>query len=157
MAFVNDQSCECTLSQLDLFTVPPTQTSVVSGQWAEFFPVSSITSDTAPIEFNINGGDEYLDMSSTILQIQAKITKEDGTDLEEGDQIGPVNLFLQSLFSQIDISLNGRLISHSSSTYGYRALFETLLNYGKDATESQLTLSLFYKDSGGKMDVANPL
>ena len=157
MAFVHDQSCECTLSQLDLFSVPPTQTSVVGGQWTEFFPVSSITSDTAPIEFNINGGDDYLDLSSTILQVQAKIVKEDGSDLEDDDQIGPVNLFLQSMFSQVDVSLNGRLVSHSSSTYGYRAILETMLNYGKGATESQLTSSLFYKDTGGKMNIVNPL
>ena len=156
MAFVHDQSCECTLSQLDLFTVPPTQTSVVNGAWTEFFPVSSITSDTAPIEFNINGGDEYLDMSSTILQVQVKVTNADGTILEDQDAVGPVNLLLQSLFSQVDISLNGCLVSHSSSTYPYRAMFETLLNYGKDATESQLTSSLFYKDTASKMDNPNP-
>ena len=96
-------------------------------------------------------------MSSTILQVQVKIIKDDGSNLEDTDQIGPVNLFLQSMFSQVDVSLNGRLVSHSSSTYGYRALLETLLNYGKDATESQLTSSLFYKDTAGKMDVTNPL
>ncbi|XP_072014879.1 uncharacterized protein F54H12.2-like [Amphiura filiformis] len=157
MAFVHDQSCECTLSQLDLFTVPPTQTSVVSGMWTEFFPVSSITSDTAPLEFNINGGDEYLDMSSTILQVQAKITRANGNDLEAQDQVGPINLFLHSLFSQVDISINGRLVSHSSSTYTYRALFESLLNYDKNSTETQLTTGLFYKDTPTKMDVANPL
>ena len=150
MAFVHDQSCECTLSQLDLFSVSPTQTSVVGGQWTEFFPVSSITSDTGHIKFNISGGDDYLDLSSTILQVQAKIIREDGSNLEDTDQIGPVNLYLQSMFSQIDVPLNGRLVYHSSSTYGYRALLDTLLNYGEDATESQVTSSLFYKDTPGK-------
>ena len=31
MAFVDEQSCECTKSELDLFSVPPTQTSMESG------------------------------------------------------------------------------------------------------------------------------
>ncbi len=156
MAFVHDQSCECTLSSLDIFTVPPTQTSVVNGAWSEFFPVSSINSDTAPIEFNINAGDEYLDMSSTILQVQAKITNADGTDLDDQTPVGPVNLLLHSIFSQVDVSLNGSLVSHSSSTYPYRALMETILNYGKDATESQLASALFFKDTSYKMDNCNP-
>ena len=54
MAFVHEQSCECTKSELDLFSVPPTQTSIESGTWAEYHPLSSIT-DGAPIEFEVSG------------------------------------------------------------------------------------------------------
>lgn len=71
--------------------------------------------------------------------------------------MGPTNLFLHSLFSQVDVSLNERLISSSTNTYAYRALLETLLNYGDEAKKSQLTMSLFYKDTPGKMDTVNPL
>jgi len=31
MAFVSNQSCECLKFELDLFSVPPTQTSVENG------------------------------------------------------------------------------------------------------------------------------
>lgn len=71
--------------------------------------------------------------------------------------MGPTNLFLHSLFSQVDVSLNERLISSSTNTYAYRAMLETLLNYGDEAKKSQLTMSLFYKDTPGKMDTVNPL
>jgi len=54
-----------------------------------------------------------------------------------------VNLFLHSLFSQVDISLNGTLITASTSTYPYRAMLETLLSYGEDAKTSQLTSALY--------------
>lgn len=156
MAFIHDQSCECTLSQLDLFTIPATQTSVLAGTWTEFYPVASLNSDTAPLEFNINGSDEYIDLSNTMLQLKVKITKADGSNLDAGEEVGPVNAFLHSLFSQVDVTLNGRLVSQSSSLYGYRAYLESLLNYGKDAQESQLTAGLFYKDTNGKLDVTNP-
>jgi hypothetical protein len=33
---------------------------------------------------------------------------------------------------------------------------ETLLNYGPSAKDSQLTASLYYKDTAGKMDAADP-
>ena len=36
-------------------------------------------------------------------------------------------------------------------------MLETLLNYGDEAKKSQLTKTLFYKDTPGKMDTVNPL
>ena len=71
--------------------------------------------------------------------------------------MGPVNLFLHSLFSQMDVSLNERLISPSTNTYPYRVMIETLLRYGGDAKSSQLSMALFYKDTPGKMDVVDPV
>jgi hypothetical protein len=61
------------------------------------------------------------------------------------------------MFSQVDISLNGTLITSSTNTYAYRAYIETLLSYGLEAKSSQLTSALFYKDDAGKMDRSNPL
>jgi len=66
--------------------------------------------------------------------------------------VGPVNLFLHIMFSQVDISLNGTLITSSTNTYPYRAVLETLLSYGQDAKTSQLTSALFYKDQASVMD-----
>ncbi|CAH3126509.1 unnamed protein product [Porites lobata] len=157
MAFVYHESRECTKSELDLFTIPATQTSIHKGQWIEYHPLSNIT-DNGPIEFNVSGtGEEYLDLARTQLYVKAKITKANGTALDADIQVGPVNLFLHSLFSQVDVSLNERLISGSTNTYPYRAMIESLLNYGEEAKTSQLSMAMFYKDTAGKMNVVNPL
>ena len=55
--------------------------------------------------------------------------------------VGPTNLLLNSLFSQVDVFFNDKLISSSSNTYAYRAYLETLLNYGKAAKNHNLLLS----------------
>jgi hypothetical protein len=142
---------------LDLFSIPATQTSVESGMYVDYHPVSSITSGT-PIEFDVNAtGEDYLDLSNSLLHVRAKIVKANGDDLEAASSVGPVNNFLHSLFSQVDVSLNGTLITSSTNTYAYRAYIETLLSYGSDAKSSQLTSALFYKDEAGKMDKPNPL
>ena len=157
MAFVHHESRECTKSELDLFTIPATQTSITKGQWIEYHPLSNIT-DSGSIEVNVSGtGEEYLDLEKTQLFVKAKITKANSTALDPNTQVGPVNLFLHSLFSQVDVSLNERLISPSTNTYPYRAMVETLLNYGEEAKTSQLSMALFYKDTPGKMDVVNPV
>ena len=157
MAFIHEGSCECTKSELDLFSVPPTQTSIDSGTFVEYRPISSI-SDGAPIEFDVSSsGEDYIDFSNSYIHIKAKILNLDGTDLVAADTVGPVNNLLHSLFSQVDISLNGTLITNSTNTYPYRAYIEDLLSYGSSAKKTQLTAALFYKDEAGKMDDANPL
>ena len=117
MAFVHHESQECTKSELDLFTIPATQTSITKGQWIEYHPLSNIT-DSSPIECNVSGsGEEYLDLARTLLFLKAEITKANGTALDLNEPVGPVNLFQHALFSQVDVSLNEQLISPSTNTY----------------------------------------
>ena len=152
MAFAHDMSCECTKSELDLFSVPPTQTSMEHGSWVEYHPLTTV-SDGSPIEFDVSGtGDDYIDFANTMVYVKVKVTQANGNNLADDAEVGPVNLFLHSLFSQVDISLNGALITSSTNTYPYRAMLETLLSYGQDAKTSQLTSALYYKDTAGNMD-----
>ena len=144
MAFVHHDSQECTKSELDLFTIPATQTSITKGQWIEYHLLRNIK-DSGPVEFDVSGtGEEYLDLARTQLFVKARITKANGNALDPNAEVGSVNLFLQSLFSQVDVSLNERLISPSTNTYPYRAMIETLLNYGEDAKTSQLSMAISF-------------
>ncbi|XP_035231451.1 uncharacterized protein F54H12.2-like [Stegodyphus dumicola] len=153
MAFLLKDSPECTKSELDLFSLPPTQTVIERGQWVEFHPLANV-SEGSPVEFNISGsGDEYLDLSQTQLYVKVKILKSDGKPLTAESKVGPVNLFLHSMFSQVDISLNERLVSSSNNTYPYRAMIEKLLNHGFDTKTSQLSSEMFFKDTAGRMNV----
>ncbi|GBP28286.1 Uncharacterized protein F54H12.2 [Eumeta japonica] len=138
--------------ELDLFALPSTQTSIESGQWVHYKPISSL-SDDGPIEFNVPGtGDDYIDLSHTLLHIKAKVITQDGSTIAPSSNVAPVNNWLHSLFSQLDVYLNQKLISPPNNTYAYRAYIETLLNYGPAAKESHLTCSLWYEDSAGKMN-----
>ncbi len=55
----------------------------------------------------------------------------------------------------IVIELNGTKVSSSNINYPYRAIFETLLNYGEDAKKSVLQSQLFYKDDSSQMDTTS--
>jgi len=154
MAFVSDFSCECVKTELDLFTVPPTQTSIQQeAEWVEYQPLTSILGN-APIEFSVIGsGEEYIDLSNNVmLYVRAKITRNNNTNLAEDSTSAPVNLLLHIMYNQVDISLNGTLINSSTNTYPYRCMLETLLSYGEDAKKSQLCAEFFYKDQAGNMD-----
>jgi hypothetical protein len=152
MAFVSECSHECAIEQCDLFSVAPTQTSIQSSTNVDYHPLSSLN-DGPNIEFEISGsGGEYLDLSRSYLHVKAKVTQANGADLPNDDDVAPVNNFLHSMFSQVDITLNGTQISSSTNTYAYRAIIETLLSFSTDAKLSQLTLSLYYKDQSSRMN-----
>ena len=145
-------ACECVKSELDLFGLPLLQTSIVEGQWVEHHPIASIT-ENGPLEFFVSGsGDDYIDLANTYLYVQAKIVKEDDTHLTATDVAVPVNNWMHSLFSQVDVSLNETLITPSSQTYPYRAYVENLISHGDDAKESQLGSVLWFKDTKKHMD-----
>jgi hypothetical protein len=153
--FHSEGLCKCASNELDLFSVPLTQMSVESGKFVEYRPVSTLMNGL-PIEFDIaSSGDDFIDFANSYILVKVKITKANGNNLDDNDAVGPVNNFLHSLFSQVDVSLNGTLITNSSNTYPYRAYIENLLSYGPAARRSQLTACLFYKDAAGKMDKAN--
>ena len=99
----------------------------------------------------------YTDLSRSYLHVKAKITAADGENLGADVQVGPVNLWMHALFSQVEVFLNNKLVTPSSTAYPYRAYIETVLNFSKDAKDSHLTSALFYKDKASKMDNVNPL
>ena len=153
MAFVHRQSCEGVKSELDLFAVPLTQTSIEDGRWIEHQPLTSLDSG-GPIEFILPGtGDASIDLANTYLLIRAKVVRAVGTELAPDTPVAPVNNWLHYLFSQVDVYLNDTLVTPSSNfTYPFRAYVDTLLSYGAEAKTTQLTSQLWYKDTAGHMD-----
>ena len=145
MAFVHRQSCEGVNSEFDIFTVPPTASSI-----AIWWPLSD---SGGPIVFLLPGsGDDYLDLANTYLHMQAKVTRGEGSELDVNDPVGPMNNWLLSMFSQVDVYLNGTLVTSSTNTYPYRAYIETLLRYGDDAKVTQLMSQLRHKNTATHMD-----
>ena len=156
MKRVHPHSDDCGKSEMMLFSVPPTQNEINKCKYTETFPVASL-SDNAPIEFHVPGnGEQYIDLARLQLHLRCKITKADGSDIDAGAKVAPVNLMLHSLFSQVNVLLNEKLISGSSNTYPFKAYIETLLTHGNGIKTSELTAGLFYKDTAGQMNVADP-
>ena len=160
MSYVHPFSKRCDKSEIDLFSVPPTQQSLERGRWIDYAPLSSVENTDSPINFLVTGTDEYIDLSKTILTVTGKIVKENNDAVLDGAQqadVAPVNNFLHSLFKQVDVYLNGKQVTPAMGTYPYRAYIETLLNYDVSAKESQFSSALYYKDTATKMDEAGSL
>jgi hypothetical protein len=86
MNFVHSRSQECAKSEIDLFSVPPTQISLEKGHWIDHQPVSSLADD-GTITFLSPDTEDYVDLARTILVIRAKVTKADGTNLGANEKV----------------------------------------------------------------------
>lgn len=133
-------------SELSLFDLPPTLTAVQDAYFAEIRPLSQISNEV-PLEFKIAASNtlDYIDLASSQLYVKLKVIKADGKDLDGSSKVGPVNLFLQSLFSTVEVTLQNK-VTLTCTNNPYRAMIQMLLKYGADADTSQLTTQLFIKD-----------
>lgn len=143
-------------SELSLFELPPTQTAVSDIYFHEIRPLSQLSGD-GPIEFRISGQNslDYLDLAGSQLYVKLKVKKGNGSKMVSTDKVGPVNLFLQALFSTTEVTLQNKAII-TSNYNPYRAMFETLLNFGQDAKSSQLLSQLFIKDDSDHPEDTDP-
>jgi hypothetical protein len=116
------------------------------GRYETHHPIATL-SPTAPIEFHCPASvDQYIDLGRTLLRVKLKVTKADGSNLDEDAKVSTVNLLLHSLFSQVDVSLNGQLCSASVNTYPFTAYIQTLLSHGKESATSWLQAEGYYPD-----------
>ena len=87
----------------------------------EYNPIATLD-DRSSIEFSVSGsGQGYLDAANTQLYDKARITQADGSAIADDAQVGPINLFLHSLFYDVEVSLNETPETSSNNTYAYRA------------------------------------
>ena len=149
---VHKDSNDCGSSSLDLFLLPPTQSSFQKGKPINYHPITSL-SGGGPKEFKVSGsGKEFLDLAQSYLYLKVKVSKADGTNLDGASKVGFANYSIASLFNQVDVILGGKLISSATNTYAHCSILEALLNYDKDAAESQLGCGLFCKDTAEQME-----
>ena len=141
-------------SELDLFTVPPTQVGIERGSWVEIFPINTVTSE-GPYQFRVSADPLLLDLSSNYIHMVVEVCKADGSAAAKtatNYSVSPINLFGKTFFKQVKVWLNSKLAYDSNDTYMYRAYIETLLSFGSDAKNSQLQTSLYSKDTSGKFE-----
>ena len=142
---------------LAIFQSPVVDTGVESVEWVGFRPVSQL-SGGGPIEFNIPGhSTSYIDLKRTRLHIKVRILKADGTPVGPDNNVALVNLPLQTMWSQVDVKLQNQVISPNiGNNYSYKSLLDVLLFNEEDPKLTQLQSQLYFMDTHGYMDDANP-
>ncbi len=152
---ISNKSQTSAKSELELFDVPPTQTTVVETIPIELLPTNALT-DSGPYEFRLPPDNLMLDLYHNELYMRLKIV-DDGDDALAAVQnvhpaVGPINLIDKTPFSHAKLYINGKLVEDSGDRYAYRVFLETELNLGNDAKLSHLQSSLYFADGTAHMN-----
>lgn len=71
MLFPQPSSPDCCKSELDFFTMSPTQTSITDSNFKSVNPENSLTNVDMPVEFHIpDSSENYLDPSNSFLYLK---------------------------------------------------------------------------------------
>ena len=137
---------------LQLFSAAEVERAIDNQFMVEYLPSSSLKNSNDFISFDIAGdGGKLINLAKTKIKISCRITLKDGSPIATpANNISTVNLTLHSLFSQIQIALNGVSPSQSvGAHYSFKSVLDYLLEKNSDFLESHGTGSGFFKDDIG--------
>src|SRR5271156_3492379 len=142
--------------QLDLFSTRVYQNELFGAEYITFRPPNNL--DNGPIDFIMKDTREYFDLSETMLSLKLKIVNSDDTAIPTvsgKDDVAFVNNVMHSVFSDVQIMINGRSVEGvEDGLYPYKAYIHNLFTYSKDAQAQELFSQGFVRDEYDKMDAA---
>ena len=139
--------------QTDLFDPVTIEKGILGGRTQVFRPLSE--NNEGPFQFNLEsqGPSQYLKLNSIRLGGKCRIVKNDGSNIDNGEDLSICNLFPQSLFKSVEPEFNNILVTDLASPLShYQAYIQTLLSYTPDAQFTQLQGQMFIPDEAGKFD-----
>ena len=111
------QSNQVISPALKVFEVPPTDISIESYRMVTIQPT---TTGINPMEFIIPALDDHVDLNRSYFTMHLLLKKTDGNNIAVADKLWPANNLAHTIINQIDLRLNGTLISPQSDTYHYK-------------------------------------
>ena len=141
------KSDEAITTDLLLWDIPRTETSVEDVETIEIYPINSIEKSET-IDFEIPGF-RALMLKSVDLIVKFNILTHDDKVPAANTNVSPINNFLHALWENVEVRVNGYNVEQSmSQSYNMRAFFETCLNSDSDRADQLALAELFIMDKG---------
>ena len=121
--------------------------SIDKYEYFEYYPIVGTKLDNiGDIRINIESQDIFTHPSESFLLIEGRLTKVDGTDYTNADNISITNNAMMYLFRDIQYELSGQEIEKVNHV-GYATTMLGLLKYTEDFSRSKGLNQSWYKDS----------
>ena len=140
-------------SQLNLFTRRSYQDELFGAEYMTLLPYHNI--GAGPIEFILKDNKEYIDLSETVLSLTLRVTDTLGKGIATDagkDHVALINNAMHSVFSDVLVYLNSKLVDGGDGLYGYRSVLNTLFKYKVEVQKQQLFSAGFVRDDCRQMD-----
>ena len=129
--------------------------SIDKYEYFEYYPIVGTKLDNiGDIRINIESQDIFTHPSESFLLIEGRLTKVDGTNYANADNISITNNARMYLFRNIQYELSGQVIEKVDCV-GYATTMLGLLKYTEDFSRSKGLNQSWYKDSTGAANNQN--
>ena len=122
-------------------------------EYQEFHPINSLTNCTK-IDFLLpryTGPMMYFP-NDLQLKVDLVLSQANGQPIPDGVTVGPSNLVLHSLFSEVRLYLEDYLLNEANENYGYKAYLSAFLTLDSNAKYSWLQAAGFFHDTAKSVD-----
>lgn len=172
-------------SSMDIFSSPASNLGITNMKYLEHKAVNQFNSESSVRFFINNSGPDYVYLPETKLKVKLRILQADGskipsleeenisnndqadvektsTDSTDGSQkktgvahVAPINNMLNSLYDQIEITLNDQIVSSGNTGHCFKAIISNLVELSNSKKKSRLQTSMFYDDTPGCLEAVN--
>ena len=144
---------------LNLFDVPPTDYSLAESRYV---PINPFTTGIHPIDFQIDPQDDFINLAKSYFEVELQLKLDNDGNIANDTLVTICNNFIHSLFKQINVCLNGMLISPQTDNYHHKAFTDTVIHNDRDDGETILKPEGWFngltcRDASGTALTANQL
>ena len=162
MKKIHNNSLTTTISELELFTLPPTQIAAERNFKIQYRPLAALTNQ--PVKFQIKTPlDHYIFFHETYfyLKVRLSLQKKDADDQAaiaqpDWNQLIPSNYLLHSMIKSCEISMNHEQLFKAPKLYAYKSYLEALLGYSDNSKKCILSGSLWESDEASRSKYFHP-
>ena len=77
-------------------------------------------------------------LDQLVMMVAIKLKLKDGKKIPDNSVVGPINLPLTSIFSEVRVFIGKTQINPQAANYNYKNYLETLLNYDNNQKDTSL-------------------
>ena len=149
------------MTSVDLFTLPPIEYKYEAHRFVRYNPTLT---GIDPITFSIPQTEDFVDLADSRLEIEVRFTNPatgyNGILMNDAasDANNTRNTYVETnlghtLFKQMDLSLNGALVTPQSGNYHHQAYIENLLTYSREDGKTKLVVEGWTNDLSVKRNI----
>ena len=131
MSLLHPHGQTCPIGELDLHALPLTQKDVLKSQTITKTTNNALTDHTDTFDFMFEPTALYTDLSETELYIEFEVVDATGTALAADSNAAPINNIGHSLFSSVQLLINGEKVTGNNGDYAFKATMLDLVGLEK--------------------------
>ena len=149
--------CPCSKSELSVFDDVRVQVATEKGQWQTILPIGSLDNQGSITCLVSGSSNSAIDLNNISMYVAFKVLKADGTNLAADAPVAPINNLLYSMFRDIQLQLNGQVVTRGSYEFPYKTYLQLMTEFdwakqGEDLDQGACIG--FYPDTPGNADKA---